>query len=117
MRRALLAAIVALATGCSVPVAGPTTPDDAAIAKLRDGRLDAFATHKAILFEMTDRLPGARVLDGRWGLEHFAAGIPKGRERGLPALSAALAALQADGTVARAVARAGVRGTDAGTVR
>jgi len=53
---------------------------DAAIGMLSTGKLDAFATHKAILFEMSDRIPGSRVLAGRYGLEGFAIGIPKGRE-------------------------------------
>lgn len=42
--------------------------------------MDAFATNKAILFAMQDTLPGARILDGRWGLEHMAIAIPKGRK-------------------------------------
>src|SRR5205085_9849481 len=32
--------------------------------------VDAFATNKAVLFEMADELRGARVLAGHWGLEH-----------------------------------------------
>ena len=35
---------------------------------LQRREIDAFATNKAILFELADRVPGARVLDGRWGL-------------------------------------------------
>jgi hypothetical protein len=54
---------------------------------LGQGKLDAFATNKAILFEMGDGLPGAKVLAGRWGLEHFAFGIPKGREQAMPYLA------------------------------
>jgi polar amino acid transport system substrate-binding protein len=46
---------------------------------LSQGRLNAFATNKAILFEMSDSLPGSRVLDGRWGVEHLAIAIPKNR--------------------------------------
>ncbi|MFO1412999.1 MAG: transporter substrate-binding domain-containing protein [Burkholderiales bacterium] len=82
-----------------------------AVEWLRDGRLDAFATNKAILYELSDALPGSRVLPGHWGLEHFAAGIPKGREAGMPFARAFVAQAIADGTVAAAVARAGVRGT------
>jgi hypothetical protein len=47
---------------------------------LRDGSLDAYATNKSVLFELSDALPGSRVLAGRWGLEHLAIGCPKGRE-------------------------------------
>lgn len=53
---------------------------------LRNGEADVLATQKATLFEMADQLPGSRVLDGDWGVENHAIGIPKGRERGLPFL-------------------------------
>ena len=42
--------------------------------------LDLFATNKPTLFEMSDQMPGARVLEGRWGVEHIAIAIPRGRE-------------------------------------
>ena len=84
---------------------------ETAVEWLAAGKLDAFATNKAILYELADALPGARVLPGHWGLEHFAAGIPKGRDAGLPFARAFVARAIADGTVAAAVARAGVRGT------
>ena len=83
----------------------------AGIEMLADGRIDAFATNKAILFEMSDALPGSRVLPGRWGTEHFAAGIPKGRGAGLATVDAFVRGAVADGTVAAAIARAGLRGT------
>jgi polar amino acid transport system substrate-binding protein len=60
---------------------------------------------------MADQLPGSRVLDGRWGLESFAFGIPKGREAALPLVSSFVGEIKANGTVARAVERAGLRGT------
>jgi polar amino acid transport system substrate-binding protein len=50
---------------------------------LSKGQLDTFATNKAILFEMSDQLPGSRVLEGRWGLEQLAIAIPKGRDAGM----------------------------------
>lgn len=85
---------------------------------LEDARLmlvareaDAYATNKAILFELADRLPGSRVLPGRWGLENFAIAIPKGREAGHAWLRAFAAEARAEGLVDRAVARAGLRGT------
>ncbi len=78
---------------------------------LTQGQLDAYATNKAILFEMADGLPGARVLDGRWGLEHLAIAIPKGRERGLPFVRAFAAQAQASGRLQAIVQQAGLRGT------
>ena len=91
----------------------PTPNLKAAAEMLSAGRLDAFATNKAILFEMGDGLPGSRVLDGRWGMERFAFGIPKGRDAALPLLGELVAGARAEGVVATAVERAGVRGTPA----
>lgn len=93
----------------------PVATLKAAIEMLEGGRIDAFATNKAILFEMSDALPGSRVLPGSWGLEHFAAGIPKGRESQLAIVSAFIDGALADGTVSRAVNRAGLRGVVAPT--
>jgi len=83
----------------------------AAIDMLATGKLEAFATNKAALFEMAAELPGARVLDGRWGLESFAIGIPKGRDAALPMVTRFATDARANGAVARAVERAGLRGT------
>jgi polar amino acid transport system substrate-binding protein len=82
-----------------------------AVGMLSSGKLDAFATNKAILFEMADQLAGSRVLEGRWGLEAFAFGIPKGREAALPYLRKFVEEARSEGVVARAVERAGLRGT------
>jgi polar amino acid transport system substrate-binding protein len=83
----------------------------AAIQMLSQGQLDAFATNKAILFEMSDALRGSRVLAGRWGLEHLAIAIPKGRDRGLPYVRQFAVGAITDGLVARAAERAGLRGS------
>ena len=80
---------------------------------LQSGQLDAFATNKAILNELADTVPGARILDGRWGLEHMAIAIPKGREGSLPQLDTFAQQLQMDGTLAAVIRRAGLRGTAA----
>jgi polar amino acid transport system substrate-binding protein len=80
------------------------------IAMLADGRIDAYATNKATLFEMADSLPGSRVLDGRWGLERHAIAIPKGRDAGLPFLRAFTEDIKAQGLVKAAASRAGLRG-------
>jgi polar amino acid transport system substrate-binding protein len=48
--------------------------------------IDAFETNRAMLFELSDQVPGSRVLDGRWGLEHLAIGVPKKREAAMPYL-------------------------------
>ncbi len=77
------------------------------------GELDAFATNKPTLFEMSDQMPGARVLDGRWGVEHIAIAIPKGRESAVEYLRGFVKDLQTSGLLALAVEHAGLRGISA----
>jgi polar amino acid transport system substrate-binding protein len=89
----------------------PTATISSAIDMLASGTLAAFATNKAILFEMSDELPGSKVLAGHWGLESMAIAIPKGREAGLPLLQDFAREAQAQGLIARAVQRVGLRGT------
>lgn len=84
---------------------------EAAGRALTAGHLDGYATNKGILFELADNVPGARVLDGRWGLERLAIATGQGRGAALPWLRAFAAAVIADGQVARAAERAGLRGT------
>ncbi|MDE2604538.1 MAG: transporter substrate-binding domain-containing protein [Burkholderiales bacterium] len=86
---------------------------DAAGAALRAHEIDAYATNKGILFALAEHVPGARVLDGRWGAEHLAPAIPKGREAGLAYLRTFTGEVKRDGELERAVARAGLRGTAA----
>jgi len=83
----------------------------AAAEALAQGRVDVFATNKGILSELADGLPGARLLAGRWGLEHMAIGVPKGRAAGQPWLNAFARDVQHDGTLQAAIARAGLRGS------
>lgn len=83
---------------------------DVAIEMMSAGKLDAYATNKASLFEISERLPGSKVLDGRWGVEHFAIGIPKGRDRGLAFLRQFTNEMKSEGLVNAAIARAGLRG-------
>ncbi|HYT97436.1 MAG TPA: transporter substrate-binding domain-containing protein [Casimicrobiaceae bacterium] len=82
-----------------------------AIDMLSSGRLDAFATNKATLFEISDALPASRVLDGRWGLESFAIGIPEGREAAMPLIRSFVGDAKTKDIVTGAVERAGLRGT------
>ena len=54
-----------LALASVVPVANVV----AAREKLSRGELEAFATNKAILFELADGMPGSTVLAGNWGVK------------------------------------------------
>jgi polar amino acid transport system substrate-binding protein len=77
---------------------------------LASGEIDAYATNKAALFELSDQLPGSRVLDGRWGQETFAAAVPKGREQGADFLRSFFVAAGSEGLIKGAAERAKMRG-------
>ncbi len=89
-----------------VPVANVTE----AAAQLAAGELQVFVTNKAILFEMSDDLPGSRVLDGHWSEEHVAIAVPKGRQTAHTALSAFVQDVKRTGLLSIAIDRAGLRG-------
>jgi len=72
--------------------------------------IDVYATNKATLFGMARKVRGAKVLDGSWGQERHALGLPKGRERGLPFAQAFIADATATGFVQAAVKKADVQG-------
>lgn len=82
-----------------------------AVDMLSTREVDAFATNKANLFEISDAVPGSRVLDGQWGVEHLAIAIPKGRDPARAWLESYVESAKAEGLVTRAVERAGLRGT------
>jgi polar amino acid transport system substrate-binding protein len=77
---------------------------------LAAGKIDAFATNKATLFELSSRLPGTRVLPGRWGEERHAVAIPKGRNEGVAFIAAFTRDVLERGLVKAAMERAGLRG-------
>jgi polar amino acid transport system substrate-binding protein len=81
-----------------------------AVGMLSHGQLDTYATNKPTLFEMSDSMPGARVLDGNWGLEHMAIAIPRGRDQGLPFVEAFVKGVQSDGLLEQIRQKAGLRG-------
>lgn len=93
----------------AVVVPQPSIP--VATSKIQQGQLDAFATNKAILFAMQDTLPGARILDGRWGLEHMAIAIPKGRESSLPYLNSFAKTVKSNGQLKEIIDRSGLKGS------
>ena len=77
---------------------------------LAEGKIDAFATNKATLFELAWKVPNSKVLPDRWGEERHAIAIPKGRENGLPYIKAFTQDVLASGLVKAAMDRAGLRG-------
>jgi polar amino acid transport system substrate-binding protein len=65
---------------------------------------------KPILFDMSDRWPGSRVLDGRPGIDPHAMAMQKGRDAGAAYLRQFLEEAKSDGRVKAAIDRAGLRG-------
>ncbi|MHC2620147.1 polar amino acid transport system substrate-binding protein [Bradyrhizobium huanghuaihaiense] len=81
-----------------------------AIAMFGRGEIDLYATNKPTLFEMSDQMPGAKILDGNWGLEHMAIAIPRGREDALPLLNRFVAEERSSGALETIQQQAGLRG-------
>jgi polar amino acid transport system substrate-binding protein len=77
---------------------------------LASGAIDAFATNKATLFEMAEKVPGSQVLPDRWGEERHAIAFPKGREQGAAFIKDFTEQALASGLVKAAMERAGLRG-------
>ncbi len=78
--------------------------------------LDLFATNKPTLFQMSDQMPGARVLDGRWGVEHIAIAIPRGREAALEYLRRFVEEAQSQRAARRGRRTCGAQGPGAGGI-
>jgi len=77
---------------------------------LKSGRADVFAGNKPSLFEMSNQLPGYRVLDGRFATDPVAMAMPKGRDLGMAYARKFVEDAKSEGLVKAAVERAGVRG-------
>ena len=77
---------------------------------LGTGKIDAFATNKAVLFELADALPSHRVLDLAWGHEALAVAIPQGRQAAMPWLTSWTQQFQAQGQLDAIASRSGLRG-------
>jgi polar amino acid transport system substrate-binding protein len=87
------------------------TPNlDGGVALLVSGKAEVFATNKTILFELSDKLPGSKVLDGRYGVEQIAMGMAQDKEPALAYARTFIAAVVSEGLVKAAAERASVRG-------
>ena len=85
------------------------TPD-AAFELIVAGKVDVVAGVRQHLVANAGKLPGARVLDGRFMTIEQALGIPKGRAAGAKYLREFIEDVKASGLVARAIEKAGVPG-------
>ena len=88
-----------------VEVAMPSAAD-----LIRSGSVDVFSANKGNLFEISDQLPGSRVLDGHFTIDEFALGIAKGREIVMPFVNEFIEDIKSNGLVKAASKRAGIRG-------
>ena len=87
------------------------TPNlDGGLDLLANGKADVFATNKTILFELSDKLPGSQVLDGRYGVEQIAMGIAQGKEPALAYAREFITSVISEGLIEAAAGRASVRG-------
>jgi polar amino acid transport system substrate-binding protein len=80
------------------------------LAMLKSGSADAIFGIKPSLFEVSNQLPGSRVLDGRPGVDPHAMAIPKGRDLGVEYARKFIEEAKSEGLVKAAIERAGMRG-------
>jgi polar amino acid transport system substrate-binding protein len=83
---------------------------DAAFDLLAAGQVDALAGLVQPLIGLLAKLPGARLLDGRFMAVQQAVGVPRGRDAGLEYLRGFVEEAKASGLVARAIEKIGARG-------
>ena len=74
------------------------------------GRIDAFSSNKAILYEMSDSVPGSKVLPDVIGYEFISIGIPKEKSALIPKINDWIKTMKAGGKIDPMVQRAGLRG-------
>ena len=84
---------------------------EAAIQVLTSGKADAYAENAHMLSLYADRLPGARVLEGRYTIIQHAIATPKGKAAAAEYVKAFVEEAKVNGTVAEAIRAAGLRRT------
>lgn len=83
---------------------------DATFQRFASDKLDAEAGLRAQLVDDAEKMPGSRLLDGRFTAVQQAIGTPKSREAGARYLREFVEDIKATGFVARAIEQHGVRG-------
>lgn len=84
--------------------------NDAALELMAAGKADALAGLTQGLVNMSAKLPGSRIVDGRFMAVQQSIAVPKGREAGLAYLRSVVEDAKASGLVARAVEKTGAKG-------
>lgn len=86
-----------------------TTSTTSAVAMLKAGRIDVFSSNKAILYEMSDAVPGSRVLADVIGYESMSIGIPKERAAAIPKINEWIDGAMQQGQINDMVKNSGLR--------
>ena len=84
--------------------------NDVAFDLLATGKADALAGLTQGLVNMGAKLPGSRIVEGRFMAVQQSIAVPKGREAGLAYLRSVVEDAKASGLVARAIEKTGARG-------
>lgn len=82
---------------------------EAAVEVLRSGRADAYAENAHMLGLYSEKLPGSRVLEGRYAVIQHAIATPKGKGAAAQYVRRFVEQSRTDGTVERAITGAGLR--------
>ncbi len=83
---------------------------EAAFKLLAEGRVEALAGLSQALVSLSEKLPGSRMIDGRFMAVPQSVGTPKGRDAGFAYLRAFVEEAKASGMVARSIQNTGYRG-------
>ncbi len=84
--------------------------NDAAFELLATGKADALAGLTQGLVNMGAKLPGSRIVEGRFMAVQQSIAVPKGRDAGLAYLRSVVEDAKASGLVARGIEKTGARG-------
>jgi polar amino acid transport system substrate-binding protein len=87
-----------------------TASNDAAFDLLATGQAEALAGLTQALHDRLSRLPGSRIVQGRFMGVQQSIAVPRGREAGLAYLRRIVEDAKASGLVARAIEATGARG-------
>lgn len=83
---------------------------DGSFERFRKDKLEVLAGLKPRLLQDLEKLPGARILEGRFTAVQQAIGTPKGRPQGAAYLRKFAEDIKASGLVAQLIERHGIRG-------
>jgi polar amino acid transport system substrate-binding protein len=86
------------------------SPNNLVVKQFVGDKLEVLAGLKPVLLEVTDKLPGSRIIDGNFSLIQHTVGTPKGRPAAAAYLRTFVEDIKASGLVAQWIAKSGVKG-------